>query len=254
MRSRSLIKNFHLMRSDQIRSNDQVRSEQRSDRTGNSTKFDRISNQADQSMIGKMEQEIWSRKEICTKRDHDQKGRSTNVIKKFGQQFWSRNLIKKCDQEIWSRKSISNFDQDFWSESNFDRTSIQSWSIFGRSLIEFPSTYDRISVETSMKFEAILVLGAPKIDQKSVLGPSWGVPGRPSSARGRPGASPARSGGVPKASLERPLSTKWGNFDDRSPKKCRNQNFDRTLSKLDHEWHEFWIDFWANLIIFSIVI
>ena len=25
-------------------------------------------------------------------------------------------------------KSISNFDQDFWSESNFDRTSIQSWS------------------------------------------------------------------------------------------------------------------------------
>ena len=28
-----------------------------------------------------------ARKEICTKRDHDQKGRSTNVIKKFDQQF-----------------------------------------------------------------------------------------------------------------------------------------------------------------------
>ena len=88
-----------------------------------------------------------ARKEICTKRDHDQKGRSTNVIKKFDQQFWSRNSIKKFDQEIWSRKSVSNFDQDFRSESNFDRTSIQSWSIFGRSLIEFPSKYDRIVIE-----------------------------------------------------------------------------------------------------------
>ena len=153
--TRNAINIFDLIRSDQIRSNDQVRSEQRSDRTGNSTKFDRISNQADQSMIGKMEQEIWSRKEICTKRDHDQKGRSTNVIKKFDQQLRSRNLIKKFDQEIWSRKSIRHFDQDFWSESNFDRTSIQPWSIFGRSLIEFPSKYDRISVETLMKLEAI---------------------------------------------------------------------------------------------------
>ena len=92
-------------------------------------------------------------------------------------------------------------------------------------MIEFPSTYDRISVETLMKFEANSVLGAPKIDHKSVLGPSWGVPGRPSSARGRPGASPARSGGVPKASLERPLSTKWSNFDDRSPKKMQEPKF-----------------------------
>ena len=41
-----------------------------------------------------------ARKEICTKRDHDQKGRSTNVIKKFDQQLQSRNLIKKFDQEI----------------------------------------------------------------------------------------------------------------------------------------------------------
>ena len=100
MRSRNAFNIFDLIRSDQIRSNDQVRSEQRSDRAGNSTKFDRIPNQADQSMIGKMEQEIRSRKEICTKRDHDQKGRSTNVIKKFDQQLRSRNLIKKFDQEI----------------------------------------------------------------------------------------------------------------------------------------------------------
>ena len=58
MRSRNAINIFDLIRSDQIRSNDQVRSEQRSDRTGNLTKFDRISNQADQSVIGKMDQEI----------------------------------------------------------------------------------------------------------------------------------------------------------------------------------------------------
>ena len=90
-------------------------------------------------MIRKVDQQMWSR----------------NSINNFDQEIWSRNLIKKFDQEIWSRKSISNFDQDFWSESNFDRTSIQPWSIFGRSLIEFPSKYDRISVETLMKFEAI---------------------------------------------------------------------------------------------------
>ena len=58
MRSRNAINIFDLIRSDQIRSNDQVRSEQRSDRTGNSTKFDRILNQADQSVIGKTDQEI----------------------------------------------------------------------------------------------------------------------------------------------------------------------------------------------------
>ena len=58
MRSRHLINNFDLIPSDQISSNDQVRSDQRSDRTGNSTKFDRNSNKADQSVIGKMDQEI----------------------------------------------------------------------------------------------------------------------------------------------------------------------------------------------------
>ena len=58
IRSRTLIHNFDLIRSDEIRSNDQVRSDQRSDRTGNSTKFDRNSNQAEQSVIVKMDQEI----------------------------------------------------------------------------------------------------------------------------------------------------------------------------------------------------
>ena len=58
MRSRNAINIFDLIRSDQIRSNDQVRSDQRSDRTGNSIKLDGNSNQADQSVIGQMDQEI----------------------------------------------------------------------------------------------------------------------------------------------------------------------------------------------------
>ena len=74
MWSRNLINNFDLITSEQIRSNDQVSWDQRSDRTGNWTKFDGNSNQADQSVIGKMDQEIWS-----------------------------RNLNKKCEHEIWSR-------------------------------------------------------------------------------------------------------------------------------------------------------
>ena len=173
MWSRNLINNFDLIRSDQIRSNDQVRSDQRSDRTGNSTKFDRNSNQAEQSVIVKMDQEIWS-----------------------------RNLNKKCEQEIWSRipnwwhptrsyqmirsdQTRDEIGQEIWP------TSVKSHSKFARILMAFRSNLDRMWIDfqlISMQFAAIWVSGASEIDRKSVPVPSLGTPGRPKECPGHPRA------------------------------------------------------------------
>ena len=132
MWSRNLINNFDLISSDQIRSNDHVRSDQRSDRTGNSTKLDGNSNQADQSVIGKMDHEIWS-----------------------------RNRSQKCDQEIWLRisfwwdpirsdrriKQVRSAIRSETNSTNFDQIFVEIWSDFHCISIDFRSNLDRLWIE-----------------------------------------------------------------------------------------------------------
>ena len=95
MRSRNAINIFDLTRSDQIRSNDQVRSDQRSDRTGSSI-------------------------EIRTKRaTRDRKDGSRDLIKKFEQEMLTRNLIK--NSELMTSDRIRSNDQ-VRSDQRSDRT------------------------------------------------------------------------------------------------------------------------------------
>ena len=88
MRSRNAINIFDLIRSDQIRSNDQVRSDQRSDRTGSS--------------IEKFEP---------SRAKRDRKDGSRDLIKKFEQDMQTRNLIKNSElmtsDQIISRSTIA---------------------------------------------------------------------------------------------------------------------------------------------------
>ena len=131
MRPRNLIKDFNRITSDQIRSNDQVSWDQRSERTGNSTKFDGNSNQADQSVIGKMDQEIWSRNS-----------------QKWDQEIWSRISIWwdpiRSDQRI---KQVRSENRSDTNSTNFDKIFVEIWSDFDCISINFWSNLDQIWIE-----------------------------------------------------------------------------------------------------------
>ena len=175
MRTRDLNKISELMTSDQIRSNDQVRSDQRSDRTGNSTDFrTRNSNKNFDQSRPKRTKTCQSRPQP-TEADQGRPKPTTADESSRKQNFehiWEATFCSKFD-EFWS-----HVDRNLnWISTRFDHTWI-------KIRIKRGAIWNKIWIDISIKiwgnlvkFEAISVPGALKIEQKSVPGFSWGTPG-----------------------------------------------------------------------------
>ena len=211
MRSRNLIKNFDLMRSDQIRSNDQIRSDQRSDRTQirpisikSSSKFDRIliafrSNEFlskfDRSDYDRIAIELWSNFD--------------RFVIEFWTKFWL--IVYRMSIQSWS---------NFWSQK-FDQISIAFRPNFVGISIEFRVNFDRIVLEN----RSWAPPGGPW-GSKGCSGTIWSVPGAlrecPGSGPGAPGERRARhfwglgirtnSGTLVSIAFWTSWTQKWSNF------------------------------------------
>ena len=251
MRTRNLIKNSELMTSDQIISNDQVRSDQRSDRTGNLTDFGtRNSNK-------NFDQSRPKRTKTCQSRPQPTEADQGRPKPTTADESWRKQNF----EHIWEATFCSNFDE-FWS--HMDRNSDWISTYFDHTWIKIRikrgAIWNKIWIDISIEIWAtwsnLKQFRSPG-HQKSIRNRSRDPPEAPQGAQGVLGDDlerPRRAPGVPR---ERPGSVRWAPSEaiwrDRNWNKSRNQNLDRTLSKLDHKWYEFWTDYWANLIDFWIV-
>ena len=216
------------IRPDHIKWSGQIRPEMRSDR-----KFDRLRNK-------KFKQEFRSK---STKTDQDlPKPTAANLSgprPTKADHSWRKLTKAELRAHLRSHilfefrwilityrsKSELNFDV---FRSHMDQNSDQTWSYLEQNLDQhFDSDRSRDSPE------------APQGAQ-GVLGDDLERPRR------APGVPRERPGSVRRA----PSEAIWR---DRNWNKSRNQNLDRTLSKLDHKWYAFWIDFKANFVDFLIV-
>ena len=128
MRTRNLIKNSELMTSDQIISNDQVRSDQRSDRTGNLTDFGtRNSNK-------NFDQSRPKRTKTCQSRPQPTEADQGRPKPTTADESWRKQNF----EHVWEATFCSDFDEfdHIWIEIRieFRRILITHGSKFGSNV------------------------------------------------------------------------------------------------------------------------
>ena len=146
MRTRNLIKNSELMTSDQIISNDQVRSDQRSDRTGNLTDFGtRNSNK-------NFDQSRPKRTKTCQSRPQPTEADQGRPKPTTADESWRKQNF----EHVWEATFSSKFDE-FWS--HMDRNSDWISTYFDNTWIKIRikrgAIWNQIWIDISLKIWAI---------------------------------------------------------------------------------------------------